>query len=261
MPSVHLRNPAFITPAPTDLLPIARFGCIIRTALADLLRASSSAGFQHLSKPIGATLPNWGMWSLLNQEFHMQVFQQNAQSIQAAAYTYTGADNGDPAYAVTLPNGESGSWNISLNLTDRWGELNVYMATAKAMKPLVDQPELYERLINQQWDEMTFVVHMDGQYGLLFEQEFATKESEVNLIQPTDSCYEQEMARLMSEADLKPVLLERLQPLVAKYPSVQFCLPPKEEMCEERLGIWAFVADGLLDDATREQLGRDILAI
>jgi hypothetical protein len=32
-------------------------------------------------------------------------------------------------------------------------------------------------------------------------------------------------------------------------------------MYEERLGIWAFVADGLLDDATREQLGRDILAI
>lgn len=165
----------------------------------------------------------------------------------------------DPSYAVTLPNGEASTWNISQNLTDRWGELNFYKGHEKPLQPLLGDSDLFERLLNQMWDELTFVVRKDGAYGLLFELEYSTRESEVNLI-PRSATYEQELSKLKPESDLRPILVECIAKLAAKFPGVQFCLPPKEEMVEERLGIWAFVADGQLDDAEREKLGQALLA-
>lgn len=166
----------------------------------------------------------------------------------------------DPSYQVILPNGETGTWNISQNLTDRWGELNFYRSEIKPLQPLLDDPLLFERLINQMWDDMTFVVRKDGQYGLLFELEYCTKESEELLLADHDDC-EQQLAQLKSEADLRPVLQGVIAKLAEEFPGVQFCLPPKEEIVEERLGVWAFVSDNHLDEQSREKLGRAMLDV
>lgn len=189
-------------------------------------------------------------------------FPENTMQTQIATTPAFGsASLIDPAYAVTLPSGEQGTWNISQNLTCRWGELNDAFGDTKPLQPLVDNPELLEGLINQMWDELTFIVRKDGQYGILFENEYCSKQSEVNMIRPDQPGYDAAFASLPDEEVLRINLLSFIAKLAAKYPKVLFCLPPKEEMVEERLGIWAFVSDGLLSQEELEALGRDILEI
>ncbi len=191
---------------------------------------------------------------------------------QSTSTTQTGSDQvldgvfgdasvPDQVITVTLPDGSVGSWNISQNLTCRWGELNDYRADKKPLKPLIDNPQLFESLQNQMWEESTFVVRKDGQYGILFEREYATQHSEVNHIDPDSPGYEEELASFDTEAFAHSFLLKAVQKLAAEFPGIQFCLPPKEEMIEERLGLWAFVADGQIDDDTRELLGRSVNAL
>ncbi len=140
---------------------------------------------------------------------------------------------------MTLPDGSVGSWLISQNLTCRWGEINDYRADKKPLKPLIDNPQLFESLQNQMWEESTFIVRKDGQYGVLFEREYATQHSEVNNIDPDSPRYEEELASYDTEASAHSFLLKAVEKLAAEFPNVQFCLPPKEEMIEERLGLWA----------------------
>lgn len=160
----------------------------------------------------------------------------------------------DPTYVVILPSGETSTWNISQNLTDRWGEFNFYNCHEKPLQPLLADSALFGRLLDQMWDEMTFIVRKDGAYGLLFEVEYCTRESEAYLLSRS-ATYEQELMKLKPESELRPILVERIAKLAAEFAGVQFCLPPKEEMAEERLGIWAFVADGQLYDEERMKLG------
>lgn len=170
----------------------------------------------------------------------------------------------DPSFQVILPSGESSTWNISQNLTDRWGEINDYRAEHKPLQPLLEDPSLLERLVEQMWDEMTFVVRKDGQYGLLFEAEFCTKESEEDIVRgcaKDDQEFQSEMQNYLPESDMLQFLKSRLVQIAADFPSVQFCLPPKEEMVEHRLGLWAFIGDNQLTEDDRERLGRAILDI
>lgn len=60
-------------------------------------------------------------------------------------------------------------WHISTNLTDRWGDLNYHNAENKPLEPLEADNDLLERLRSQMWDEETFIVRKDGQFGILFE--------------------------------------------------------------------------------------------
>ena len=69
------------------------------------------------------------------------------------------------------------------------------------------------------------------------------------------------MQKYLPESDMLQFLKSRLVQIAADFPSVQFCLPPKEEMVEHRLGLWAFIGDNQLTEDDRERLGRAILDI
>lgn len=80
-------------------------------------------------------------------------------------------DSQDPhvrVRTVANPN-EWSSWPISVNLTDRWGDINWHDGENKPLAALVEDPALLERLRAQMWDECTFITRKDGKFGLLFE--------------------------------------------------------------------------------------------
>lgn len=149
-------------------------------------------------------------------------------------------------------------WKISHNLTDRWGDINTYSAATKPLAPLqADDEALLKRLREQMWDEITFIVRKDGQFGILFEVEHVCLESEE---QWKDMCPES-YAKYKPRAEIIKVLMSGVAVLAERFPGVQFCIPHEGEIIHERPAIWAFAPDGLLNDETREKLGYALLAV
>lgn len=172
------------------------------------------------------------------------VHQSSAQaSIQALVIG--DASVPDREYTVTLPDGSAGVWAISTDLTCRWGQINLAEADVKPLQPLISVPALLERLQNQMWQEDTFVVRKDGAYGVMFEVEYCTQESEI--ASPREG--------LKPESMVKQILCKTITDLAQRFPTAQFCLPPKELIYEERLAVWAFIPDGYLSDADRDAIG------
>jgi len=152
----------------------------------------------------------------------------------------------DSPVEVTLPSGESSIWKISQNLTDRWGDLNGFMAPNEAYQMLASDEALYASLQEQMVWETTFIVRKDEIFGVLFELEFCTQHSETDLIGNENSDLQSCLSQYPTESDSKVFLLKAIAELEPQFPNVQFCLPHREEMVNERMGIWAFVPDGAL---------------
>lgn len=152
--------------------------------------------------------------------------------------------------AIGLLHGNN-EWHISLNLTDRWGNVNDHSRACKPLDELEENPAMLARLREQMWDEITFVVRKDGAFGLLFEAEFVALESDnqEGITAPSLRPYEEVVTDLY----------RRTLPLVSRFPGVQFAIAPPEEMIYGRPGIWAFVPDGLLSLREREALGMALL--
>jgi hypothetical protein len=146
-------------------------------------------------------------------------------------------------------------WNISQNLTDRWGDINYHNADNKPLELLVDDDALFERLCAQMWDELTFIVRKDGKFGILFEAEFFSLESEEHAKDDDPDWY----ATLKPHAEVVKALLDGMQPLAARYPGVQFAVPDKSQVINDRPAAWAFIPDGLLSAEQREELGKALL--
>ena len=109
------------------------------------------------------------------------------------------------------------------------------------------------------WDEITFVVRMDGQFGLLYEVEYCSRESE-------QGCDPEEQAsdwfkNLRPQAVVEQALLKGMEPLAQQFPGVKFGVPDAQWIIEQRPAAWAFVPDGLLDEQQRETLGKALLAL
>lgn len=163
----------------------------------------------------------------------------------------------DPEVSVrTLAKPEEWAvWNISQNLTDRWGEINYHNASIKPLSVLENDSALLERLQKQMWDEITFVVRKDGKFGILFEAEFCSIESESTEDHPAD------------ESEYNPhlvvvkALLEGIAKLATEYPMVEFCIPHESQIINDRPAVWAFVADGVLSEEQRAALGSALLAL
>ena len=158
------------------------------------------------------------------------------------------------AHKVTLSSGASGVWNIECDLTDRWGEFNSYAPEEKSgLVILAADPGLYERCRAQMWDECTFLARKDGRFGVLYEVEYASKESEEFLVKPEDNNFpphDQAVANLVAT-------IKQLEP---KFPNVEFCVPPQEAIIEERPAIWAFVPmSHPLTSGQRRSLGLAVL--
>ena len=145
-------------------------------------------------------------------------------------------------------------WNISQNLTDRWGELNEHDCSKKPLQFLERDTTLFEGLQAQMWDELTFITRKDGQFGILYEAEFVSKESEMG--SDNDSSID-----LKPHAEMVKIILDGLAKIAPDFPEVEFCVPEEHHIINDRPAAWAFVKDGLLDKAGREKLGMALLSI
>jgi len=175
-------------------------------------------------------------------------------AIQAAVLPCNGKHVPDPLIKVR-PVGQREEWvewAISQNLTDRWGEINDADAANKPLKSLEKDDELLERLRAQMWDESTFVVRKDGTFGILFEVEYCSQESEEG------SAGKDEFKP--HEVVVKALLAQMTQ-LAEKFPGVLFAVPHEAEVYNGRPAAWAFVADGLLSESQRAELGSALLAL
>lgn len=118
-----------------------------------------------------------------------------------------------------------------------------------------DDANLFERLCAQMWDECTFIVRKEGKFGILFEVEFCSQESEEHAKAEDPDWY----ATLKPHAEVVNALLEGMQPLAERYSGVQFAVPDKSQVINDRPAAWAFVSDGLLSAEQREELGKALL--
>ena len=166
----------------------------------------------------------------------------------------------DPVIRVQLveQDGAWGEWKLSQNLTDRWGDLNYHNAENKPLELLSDNEPLLNRLVGQMWAEATFVARKDGQFGILFEAEYCSRESEEPEQKHLDPAW---FAKLKPHDEVVKKLLEGMKPLVAKFPGVLFVVPEPAQVIHDRPAAWAFVPDGHLSAAQREELGRALLSL
>lgn len=161
----------------------------------------------------------------------------------------------EPAVQVTLSDGTSDVWLITQNLTDRWGEIN-----DNADEQVCQQLEasgLLDTMRALMWDEMTFIVRKNGRFGVLYELEYQSRESETGASGITPD----ELAALKPHSDVVAALLSRLQGLQGDYPKVSFCVPDAKEIIHSRPAVWAYVDNDDLTAQQREALGRALLAL
>jgi len=162
----------------------------------------------------------------------------------------------DPSIKV-IPIGQKdwGAWNITQNLTDRWGDINDHDASNKPLAQLEENPALITRLRDQMWGEITFVTRKDGRYGILFEVEFTSIESD------GDTEDESFKARLLAREEVVARIQQYVLPLVTDYPDVQFGIPDFQEIAYGRPAVWSFAPDGSLNQEQRERIGNHLLCI
>lgn len=151
----------------------------------------------------------------------------------------------DQTVSVTLVDGSTGEWQISQNLTDRWGEINDFDEDKKPFHELFSQPALLESLRGQMTDEITFVARKDGVYGLLYEVEYQSIESEGE---------DAQSIRLKPHDEVVALLITAMQQNAHRFPSVVMCVPSSDEICNDRPAVWAFVPDGALHEDARQEL-------
>lgn len=144
-------------------------------------------------------------------------------------------------------------WHIELNISDRFGDLQLGDLPGRV---LAGQPKLYEQLLHQMWDEITFIVLKDAAYGLLYEVEYMSQESEAQF----EATYGRDPT-LKPQAVVTAYLLDALRPLAKRYPRIQFAVPHPDEVANARPAVWAFVPNGLLHPEERHELGMALLEL
>lgn len=153
----------------------------------------------------------------------------------------------DPDVAVATPSEPAfgAVWQISQTLTDRNGEIEPDRNPSLRTE-LESTPGLLDRLRGQMFDEITFVSRKGGQYGVLFEVECTSAESDHDQAQAS---YTEVVQRLLAQAET----------LGAEFPKVMFAVPNDHETFDGRPAIWGFAPDGALTPEERDRLGNRLL--
>lgn len=157
----------------------------------------------------------------------------------------------DPRVDVLLPDGTSSIWEISQNLTDRWGELNTSSLgkSPSALSLLENDEELLQRLSAAMVEESSFVVRKDGRFGVLIELEFASAESECD-----DS---EEWSWETTEEARKDLALRIFSSSIQEdFPKVEFCIPSEDHIINDRPAVWAFIPEPVKHKRNKELLNR-----
>lgn len=172
----------------------------------------------------------------------------------------------DPSVRVTTPGVPDfgATWNINMTLSDRWGDLiydhfpkdeSAAASKREALAVLEADPALLERLRTQMWDELTFISRKDGEFGILFEVEYESIESDGEAGPDAGTPRES----LHPYADVVKQLVAQAAVLQAQFPQVEFCVPEAAMVYFDRPAIWGFAKDGALDAGQRESLGHQLL--
>jgi hypothetical protein len=130
------------------------------------------------------------------------------------------------------------TWNIQ-QVSSRFGELSPAREHREIVRQLQVNPILYDRLIGQMYDETTVISWKDGQFGILFEIEFASKESEIDAKDVVDYLPHEEVLCRVAGG------LERLS---KDFPGIEFAIPHESVIFQGRPAAWAFVPEGVLCD-------------
>lgn len=153
----------------------------------------------------------------------------------------------DRLVSVTALDGTQKDWMISVNLTDRWGGINTYASEQKPLHELLLAPGLLSELREQMTGELTFVARKDGVFGLLFEVEYESIESDGD---------ELGAKGLKPHAEVAAALLSALQQNAHRFEAAELCIPPAAEICNDRPAVWAFVPNGAMDEDARVDLAQ-----
>jgi hypothetical protein len=150
--------------------------------------------------------------------------------------------------------GRFSTWRICQNLTDRWGEINNFDAEHKPLGELADTTGLLDRLREQMVDEITFVVRKDGRFGILFEIEYASKESETASGEKDMRCY-------LPHTEVLANLVDSVKKLQQQFPVIDWAIPDETEICNDRLALWGFFPDGALTEEQRRDVATAIYGL
>jgi hypothetical protein len=155
----------------------------------------------------------------------------------------------DPAVQVRMAGGEGAwsTWNMTQNLTDRWGVINCNSHNKGAVQDLMRSGKA-RCMLAQMWSESTFVVRKDDAFGILFEVEFESIESELG-----------DVVGLLPREQVVGALRYKMARMQSEFPGVLFAVPHENEVHAGRPGAWAYVADGLLSADQRDALGNAMI--
>lgn len=151
----------------------------------------------------------------------------------------------DPKVPVFLSDRERrrSIWTISLPLTDCYGRINLDEREKKPLRALLEvngafSTTLYERLLEQMWEDSTSIVRKNGVFGILYEAEFDAD-------QPGG----------LTSSEVTERLLSGFSRLRERFPRVDFAVPSREYWPTETPAVWAFAPSGAITGAAREELG------
>lgn len=140
------------------------------------------------------------------------------------------------------------TWSLVDNITDRWGELNEHQPELKCHDELIANPLLLERLRDQMWGELTFLARKDGKWGILFEIEFMSTESDG----PSDTL------DLRPYDEVTEILTRCAGDIASRYPEVSFAIPDAAYIHRGRPALWAYFDDCALTVMDIEALGSEL---
>lgn len=135
-------------------------------------------------------------------------------------------------------------WDIHPGLSDRWGNL-IEESDPELVRQLQAQPELLETLRSEWIDEITFIAHKDGKFGLLAELELCSIESESRFEDDTN---------WKPRKTLEEELIKNLAIFKAKFPKCEFASPDPSNIVQERNALWAFFEVGTMTTDERKEL-------
>jgi len=159
---------------------------------------------------------------------------------------------------VRLPGGKQARWHIEHYLSGRDGELNHFAEHTKpGLAVLSLDAALLESLRELMWDEATFIVRKDGRFGILFEAEYCSRESEAEFLEDAP----EELAQCKSHDEVVTSLLAALARLQPQY-GLEMCVPDSSVIVHDRPAVWAFMPmDKPLSPEEREALGIALLSL
>ncbi|MFN9471426.1 hypothetical protein [Acidovorax sp.] len=150
-------------------------------------------------------------------------------------------------HSLQMP-GAMETWRISPYVTDRRGVITRWPAEEHVPLHLLNIHDLHDRLKAQMVGDITRIARKDGVWGVLFEIEFHSRESE-QFTEPQDV-----LQGLDTDDQVIPRLVAAAGALGVQFPGVHFAVPEVIYVETMRPAIWAFVPDGLHFPAQHEAL-------